>query len=136
MMRIDTDVIELRWRRHAIFQPGDGTRYVITTIPDPHGGIFVIVHGNTLYRWYKDGQITYLGGKHEENKYTKGQPQHGAHLAEDLQRFVEMYGPESIAGCFVEPIAGSTGTIVPPIGYLERLREICDKYGIVLVLTK
>ena len=69
-MRIDTDVIELRWRRHAIFQPGDGTRYVITTIPDPDGGIFVIVHGNTLYRWYKDGQITYLGGKHEENKYT------------------------------------------------------------------
>ena len=47
-----------------------------------------------------------------------------------------MYGPESIAGCFVEPIAGSTGTIVPPIGYLERLREICDKYGIVLVLMK
>ena len=72
----------------------------------------------------------------EENKYTKGQPQHGAHLAEDLQRFVEMYGPESIAGCFVEPIAGSTGTIVPPIGYLERLREICDKYGIVLVFDE
>ena len=56
----------------------------------------------------------------EENKFTKGQPEHGAHLADDLQRFVDMYGPESIAACFVEPIAGSTGTLIPPKGYLER----------------
>ena len=47
-----------------------------------------------------------------------------------------MYGPESIVGCFVEPIAGSTGTPIPPIGYLERLREICDKHGIVLVFDE
>ena len=72
----------------------------------------------------------------EENKYTKGQSENGAHLADDLQRFVDMYGPESIAGCFVEPIAGSTGTLVPPKGYLEKLRATCDKYGIVLVFDE
>ncbi len=72
----------------------------------------------------------------EENKFTKGQPEHGAHLADDLQRFVDMYGPESIAACFVEPIAGSTGTLIPPKGYLEKLRETCDKYGIVLIFDE
>ena len=72
----------------------------------------------------------------EENKFTKGQPEHGAHLADDLQRFVDMYGPESIAACFVEPIAGSTGTLIPPKGYLEKLRATCDKYGIVLIFDE
>ena len=72
----------------------------------------------------------------DENKFTKGQPEHGAHLADDLQRFVDMYGPESIAACFVEPIAGSTGTLIPPKGYLEKLRETCDKYGIVLIFDE
>ena len=72
----------------------------------------------------------------EENKFTKGQPEHGAHLADDLQRFVDMYGPESIAACFVEPIAGSTGTLIPPKGYLEKLRATCDKYNIVLVFDE
>ena len=71
-----------------------------------------------------------------ENKFKKGQPAEGAHLADDLQRFVDMYGPESIAACFVEPIAGSTGTLVPPIGYLEKLRATCDKYGILLVFDE
>ena len=72
----------------------------------------------------------------DENKFTMGQPEHGAHLADDLQRFVDMYGPESIAACFVEPIAGSTGTLIPPKGYLEKLRATCDKYNIVLVFDE
>jgi beta-alanine--pyruvate transaminase len=72
----------------------------------------------------------------DENKFTKGQPENGAHLADDLQRFVDMYGPESIAACFVEPIAGSTGTLIPPKGYLEKLRATCDKYNIVLVFDE
>ena len=72
----------------------------------------------------------------EENKFTKGQSENGAHLADDLQRFVDMYGPESIAACFVEPIAGSTVTLVPPKGDLEKLRATCDKYGIVLVFDE
>ena len=72
----------------------------------------------------------------KENQFTPGQGAHGAELAEDLQRFVTLYGAENIAACFVEPIAGSTGCIVPPKGYLERLREICDQHGILLVFDE
>ncbi len=71
-----------------------------------------------------------------ENRFVRGQPESGAELADDLQRFVELYGATSIAACFVEPIAGSTGVLVPPKGYLERLRAICDRHGIVLVFDE
>lgn len=71
-----------------------------------------------------------------ENKFVKGQPETGAELAEDLQRAVDTYGGSTIAACFVEPIAGSTGVLVPPKGYLERLREICDAHGILLVFDE
>ena len=71
-----------------------------------------------------------------ENRFSRGQPEHGAALADDLQRMVDLFGPETIAACIVEPIAGSTGTLVPPVGYLQRLREICDKYGILLVFDE
>ncbi len=71
-----------------------------------------------------------------ENRFTKGQPENGAELAEDLQRMVGLYGADTIAACFVEPIAGSTGILVPPKGYLERLREICDAHGILLVFDE
>lgn len=72
----------------------------------------------------------------EENRFTRGQGEHGADLADDLQRFVNLYGAENIAACFVEPIAGSTGCLVPPKGYLERLRKICDTHGILLVFDE
>ncbi len=72
----------------------------------------------------------------EENKFTPGQPEHGAELANDLQRLVELHGDDSIAACIVEPIAGSVGCLVPPKGYLDRLREICDTYGIVLIFDE
>ena len=72
----------------------------------------------------------------EENRFTMGQPEYGAYLAEDLQRAAETYGGTTIAACFVEPIAGSTGVLVPPVGYLERLREICDMHGILLVFDE
>ncbi len=71
-----------------------------------------------------------------ENRFTRGQPARGAELADDLSRFVQLYGGENIAACFVEPIAGSTGSLVPPVGYLERLREICTKHGILLVFDE
>jgi beta-alanine--pyruvate transaminase len=71
-----------------------------------------------------------------ENRYQWGQGEHGAELAEDLQRAVDTYGGTTIAACFVEPIAGSTGCLVPPKGYLERLREICDENGILLVFDE
>ncbi len=66
----------------------------------------------------------------------KGQPQQGRELAEDLERACQTYGGNTIAACFVEPVAGSTGTLVPPVGYLERLREICDAHGILLVFDE
>ncbi|MBA4097479.1 MAG: aspartate aminotransferase family protein [Rhodospirillum sp.] len=69
-------------------------------------------------------------------RFTRGQPEKGADLADDLQRCVDLLGPKSIAACFVEPIAGSTGVLVPPKGYLERLRQICDKHGILLVFDE
>ncbi len=71
-----------------------------------------------------------------EHKFIKGQPKTGAEMAEDLERICTNFGSENIAACIVEPIAGSTGTLVPPKGYLERLREICDKHGIVLIFDE
>jgi len=72
----------------------------------------------------------------KENFFTKGEGAHGVELAEDLVRFVNLYGAENIAACFVEPIAGSSGCLVPPKGYLKRLREICDQHGILLVFDE
>jgi len=71
-----------------------------------------------------------------ENRLTRGMGTHGVELADDLSRFVNLVGDKRIAAVFVEPIAGSTGVIVPPRGYLERLREICDRYGILLVFDE
>jgi beta-alanine--pyruvate transaminase len=71
-----------------------------------------------------------------ENRLTRGMGDKGAELADDLARFVNLVGEKRIAAVFVEPIAGSTGVIVPPRGYLERLREICTRYGILLVFDE
>ena len=70
-----------------------------------------------------------------ENRFSKGRPEHGAELADDLERMVETHG-NTIAACIVEPIAGSTGALVPPKGYLERLRQICDRHGILLIFDE
>ena len=71
-----------------------------------------------------------------ENLFVKGEPETGADLADDLERIAANIGPENIAACIVEPIAGSTGTLVPPKGYLQRLRNICDKHGILLIFDE
>ena len=71
-----------------------------------------------------------------EHKFISGQPETGAELADDLERICTNFGGENIAACIVEPIAGSTGTLVPPKGYLQRLREICDKHGIILIFDE
>jgi beta-alanine--pyruvate transaminase len=71
-----------------------------------------------------------------QNRLTRGMGATGAELADDLIRFVNLAGEKRIAAVFVEPIAGSTGVIVPPRGYLERLREICSRYGILLVFDE
>ncbi len=71
-----------------------------------------------------------------EQKFSVGQPSIGVELADDLERIAQTYGPDTIAACIVEPIAGSTGVLVPPKDYLERLREICDRHGILLIFDE
>ncbi|WP_395000954.1 aspartate aminotransferase family protein [Sphingomonas sp.] len=70
------------------------------------------------------------------NAFTRGQPAKGAELADDLERIVTLHGAETIAAVIVEPMAGSTGVLVPPLGYLERLREICTRHGIILIFDE
>ena len=71
-----------------------------------------------------------------ENQFQMGEGTYGAELADDLERFVALHGADTIAVCIVEPIAGSTGILVPPKGYLKRLREICTKHGILLIFDE
>src|SRR5215469_18903880 len=68
--------------------------------------------------------------------FTKGEPEWGAHLADDLERIAALHDPSTIAAVIVEPMAGSTGVLPAPQGYLQRLRAICDKYGILLILDE
>ncbi len=70
------------------------------------------------------------------NAFSKGQPEHGVELAEDLERLVALHDASTIAAVIVEPMAGSTGVLLPPKGYLQRLREICDKHGILLIFDE
>ncbi len=70
------------------------------------------------------------------NAFSRGLPEHGAELADDLERLVALHGAETIAACIVEPVAGSTGVLLPPKGYLERLRAICDRHGILLIFDE
>jgi beta-alanine--pyruvate transaminase len=73
----------------------------------------------------------------EHNSYSRGQPAWGAHFADELEtRIVALHDASNIAAVIVEPLAGSTGVLVPPKGYLERLRAICDKYGILLIFDE
>ncbi|MBX6374688.1 MAG: aspartate aminotransferase family protein [Acetobacteraceae bacterium] len=72
----------------------------------------------------------------QKNAFSRGQPEHGAELADALEALVALHGAETIAAVIVEPVAGSTGVLVPPKGYLERLRAICDKYGILLIFDE
>src|SRR5437868_14908944 len=68
--------------------------------------------------------------------FSRGQPTWGAHLADDLERIVALHDASTIAAVIVEPMQGSTGVIVPPQGYLERLREICTRHGILLIFDE
>jgi len=72
----------------------------------------------------------------EDQRFDKGQPKTGAELAMDLERIAENLGGSTLAAVFIEPVAGSTGTLVPPVGYLEKIREICDKHGLLLVFDE
>ncbi len=72
----------------------------------------------------------------ERNAFSKGLPVQGAELADDLERLCQLHDPSTIAAVIVEPVAGSAGVILPPRGYLQRLREICDRHGILLIFDE
>ena len=72
----------------------------------------------------------------ERNAFSRGLPAHGVELAEDLERLVQLHDASTIAAVIVEPISGSAGVVLPPEGYLRRLREICDRHGILLIFDE
>ncbi len=82
--------------------------------------------------------IDHLAHTHDlaRNAYSRGQPMHGAEFADDLERIVTARGAHTIAAVIIEPVAGSTGVLVPPRGYLERLRSLCDTHGILLIFDE
>jgi len=71
-----------------------------------------------------------------KNAFSRGEPEHGVNLADELERLVALHDASTIAAVIVEPIAGSTGVLIPPKGYLKRLRDICDKHGILLIFDE
>ena len=84
------------------------------------------------------GGVDHLRHTHDlaKNAFSVGQPAHGADLADDIERLVALHDASTIAAVIVEPIAGSTGVLIPPQGYLQRLRELCDKHGILLIFDE
>jgi len=70
------------------------------------------------------------------NAFTRGQPRAGAHFADALEALARTHDPATIAAVIIEPVAGSTGVLIPPVGYLERIREICDRHGILLIFDE
>ncbi len=70
------------------------------------------------------------------NAFSRGEPEHGAELADDLERLVALHDASTIAAVIVEPVAGSAGVLIPPKGYLQRLRQTCDKHGILLIFDE
>jgi len=84
------------------------------------------------------GGVDHLPHTHlpEKNAFSKGVPEHGAELANDLERLIGLHDASTIAAVIVEPVAGSTGVILPPKGYLQKLREICTKHGILLIFDE
>jgi beta-alanine--pyruvate transaminase len=70
------------------------------------------------------------------NAFSKGLPEEGAGLADELERILALHGPETVAAVIVEPVSGSAGVLPPPKGYLERLRAICDRHGVLLIFDE
>ncbi|GHA64620.1 aspartate aminotransferase family protein [Formosimonas limnophila] len=72
----------------------------------------------------------------EHAAFSRGEPEWGAHLADNLENILALHDPSTIAAVIVEPLAGSTGVLIPPKGYLKRLRELCDKHGLLLIFDE
>ena len=103
------------------------------------GGISVggIVSNRKMFGPLLPG-VDHLRHTHDpaRNAFSRGLPAHGAELADDLERLCALHDPSSLAAVIVEPVAGSTGVLIPPAGYLQRLREICDRHGILLIFDE
>jgi len=84
------------------------------------------------------GNVDHLPHTHslEHNSFSRGQPEWGADRADELEELVALHGADNIAAVMIEPMAGSTGVLVPPLGYLERLRELCSRYNILLIFDE
>lgn len=124
---------------------GEGTRRVLIGRERGYHGVGfggISVGGMTANRKVFNGQllpaVDHLPHTHnlEKNAYSRGQPEWGAHLADDLEKLVTLHDASNIAAVIVEPVAGSTGVLLPPKGYLQRLRQICDKHGILLIFDE
>ena len=103
------------------------------------GGISVGgIAGNRKHFGSMLAGVDHLPHTHDlaHNAFTKGQPAWGAHLADELERIVALHDPSTIAAVIVEPVAGSTGVLSPPVGYLQKLREITSKHGILLIFDE
>ena len=103
------------------------------------GGISVggIVNNRKMFGTLLSG-VDHLPHTHlpDLNSFSKGQPEHGLELANDLERIIKLHDASTIAAVIVEPVSGSTGVLIPPVGYLERLRDLCDHYGILLIFDE
>ncbi len=123
---------------------GDGARFrLIGRERSYHGvnfgGISVggIVANRKMFGTLLTG-VDHMRHTHDlaRNAFTRGLPEHGAEYADELERIAALHDPSTIAAVIIEPMAGSTGVLLPPKGYLERLRTICDKYGILLIFDE
>jgi beta-alanine--pyruvate transaminase len=124
---------------------GEGTRRVLIGRERGYHGVGfggISVGGMTANRKTFNAQllpaVDHLPHTHDlaRNAYSRGQPEFGAHFADDLERLVALHDASNIAAVIVEPVAGSTGVLIPPKGYLQRLRQICDKHGILLIFDE
>lgn len=102
------------------------------------GGISVGGIVNNRRVWQGLPGVDHLRHTHDisRNAFSRGFPAHGSELADDLERLVTLHGAETIAAVIVEPMAGSTGVLIPPVGYLQRLRDICTRHGILLIFDE
>lgn len=105
------------------------------------GGISVGGHGThrAVYRSALMPAVMHMPHTHDlsRNRFSRGQPAHGVEIADELERrLLALHDPFSVAAVIVEPVAGTTGVLIPPHGYLQRLREICSKYGILLIFDE
>jgi beta-alanine--pyruvate transaminase len=123
---------------------GDGSRFrLIGRERGYHGvnfgGISVggIVSNRKMFGTLLTG-VDHLPHTHlpDQNQFVRGAPEDGVDLADELERICALHDPSTVAACIVEPVAGSTGVLIPPKGYLKRLREICDKHGILLIFDE